>query len=61
MLRQGRTARWLAEQLSTDRTNIYKIFRKASIDTALLLRISAALGTDFFRLLSDDLNLPPRR
>ena len=47
---QGRSASWLAKQLHCDRTNIYKIFKRASIDTVLLQRISAALDVDFFRL-----------
>ena len=45
---QRRSASWLAEQLSCDRTNVYKIFKKKDIDTRLLLRISRILGRDFF-------------
>ncbi len=45
---------WLAKKINCDRTNVYKIFRRASIDTALLLRISAVLEYDFFSDLSKE-------
>ena len=38
--RQERTVVWLARKLSCDRSNIYRIFQKESIDTNLLVRIS---------------------
>lgn len=44
---------WLARVLFCDRTNIYKIMRKSTIDIALLMRISLALHHDFFRIYSD--------
>ena len=47
---QRRSASWLAEQLSCDRTNVYKIFKKKDLDTQLLLRISRILGRDFFSI-----------
>ena len=47
---QRRSASWLAEQLSCDRTNVYKIFKKKDLDTQLLLRISCILGRDFFSI-----------
>lgn len=31
-----------------DRTNVYKIFQKSSIDSSMLYRISCILGYDFF-------------
>ena len=52
--KQGRTARWLAEQIPCERTNVYKIFRRPDIDTDLLQRISVILKHDFFKDLSDD-------
>lgn len=42
----------LAGRLCCDRTNIYKIFARQSIDTDLLRRISAALDHDFFADIS---------
>lgn len=50
--RQGRKPQWFAAQLNFERTNIYNIFRRKSIDTALLLRISQILQFDFFSFYS---------
>ncbi len=47
---QGKTSVWLAEQLSCSRTNVYKIYERTTIDTELLLRISAILDYNFFAL-----------
>jgi len=52
--RQGRTARWLAEQIPCERTNVYKIFKRPDIDTDLLQRICVILQYDFFRDLSEE-------
>ena len=49
---QERSPGWLAKKINCDRTNIYKIFQRASIDTDLLLRISKALKHDFFAIFS---------
>lgn len=49
---QERTVTWFAEKLYCDRTNAYKIFKKQSIDTDLLLRISQILHKDFFYFYS---------
>lgn len=50
--RQERTVTWFARRLSCDRSNIYRMFQKNSIDTDLLLRISLLLDHDFFQDLS---------
>lgn len=55
---QRRSASWLAEQLACDRTNVYKIFKKKSIDTQLLLRISRILDKDFFSAYTVHLHKP---
>ena len=52
---QRRSVKWLADNLYCDRTNIYKIFQKDSIDTHLLYRISKILSYDFFKEFSQDL------
>ena len=41
---------WLARKLCCNRQNVYDIFRRATIDTELLLRISLALEFNFFTL-----------
>lgn len=53
--RQERTVSWLARKLSCDRSNIYRLFQKHSIDTALLQRLSVILNKDFFAELSKGL------
>lgn len=51
--KQERSVTWFARKLSCDRSNIYRLFQKESIDTNLLVRISILLGKDFFSDLSD--------
>lgn len=50
--RQERGVSWLARHLACDRSNVYRIFRKKSLDTELLLRICTILQHDFFADLS---------
>ena len=52
--RQERTVSWLARKLNCTRAFVYRIFEKNSIDTALLISISAILHRNFFRELSDE-------
>jgi len=49
----GRSVSWLAKKIHCKRDNIYKIFDRTSVDTALLLRISFVLKTDFFAYMSE--------
>lgn len=51
---QERSVVWFARKLHIDRSNVYRMFQKNSIDTGLLSRISTILGRDFFLELSDD-------
>lgn len=46
--RQRRTVRWLAGELYLDRSNAYRLLRRQSIDTEMLVRVSRVLGRDFF-------------
>lgn len=46
---QQKSVVWLARELGCNRTNIYKIFNRRSIDAELLLRISRVLGRNFFK------------
>ena len=55
LIRQERTISWFAKKLCCDRTNVYSIFKRQSIDTELLLRISITLHYDFFALYSQTL------
>ncbi|MBQ9077540.1 MAG: XRE family transcriptional regulator [Muribaculaceae bacterium] len=51
--RQERSVSWFARKLSCDRSNIYRLFQKRSIDTDLLIRISSILDRDFFSEISE--------
>ena len=51
--RQERTVSWFARKLCCDRSNVYKIFKRTTIDTELLLRISKILNRNFFDLFSE--------
>ena len=42
--RQERSVTWFANKLYCDRSNVYSIFKRQSIDTDLLLRISLILN-----------------
>lgn len=52
---QERSISWLARKLSCDRTKVYRILQKHSIDTYDLARISIILSHDFFADLSEEL------
>ena len=56
LLRQGHNVSWLSQRLECNRTNIYNIFERESLNTDLLLRISVALTKDFFALYSGMVN-----
>ena len=52
--KQGRSASWLASQIPCERTNVYNIFKRKSLDVRLLMRISVVLEHDFFKELSEE-------
>lgn len=54
--RQERTVSWFARKLCCDRSNVYKIFKRSTIDTELLLRISQILQHDFFEIYRKQIN-----
>ena len=51
---QGRTVVWFAKRLSYSRTNVYKIFDRATIDADVLMRISVLLNVDFFKIYTQE-------
>ena len=51
-----RTVAWFARKLYCNRQNVYDIFKRESIDTTLLQRISVILEHNFFRDLSDNID-----
>ena len=52
--KQGKSAAWLATQIPCERTNVYNIFRRKSLDVRLLMKISQILEHDFFKDLSEE-------
>ena len=54
--RQDRSVTWLASELHCDRTNVYKVFKKKSIDTKLLEDISVILQHNFFLDYAEEVN-----
>ena len=52
--RDERSVSWLARQIPCTRNHVYKIFRKPSLDCALLLRISKAMQFNFFQYYAAD-------
>ena len=57
LARQGRTAVWLAKQVNCTPENLYKAFRAQWLTVPLLVKISRALGHDFFRDISQLLDV----
>lgn len=55
--RQERSISWFARKLYCDRSNVYDIFKRESVDTELLLRISLVLKRNFFLLYVDEFEL----
>lgn len=51
---QERSITWFSKKLYCDRTNVYSIFKRQSIDTELLLRISRILNHNFFNYYSEE-------
>lgn len=54
---QDRSVVWFATNLGCNRTTVYKIFNKQSIDAELLLKISNILKHDFFTFYTRRLSL----
>lgn len=54
---QERSISWLARKMGCNRTGVYRILKKNSIDTALLFQISQILNYNFFQELSKNMNL----
>lgn len=52
---QERSVSWFARKLHLDRSNVYRLFQRNSVDTALLSRISIILGKNFFEPLSENI------
>lgn len=51
---KGLTVTEFARRINKSRENVYNIFKRKSIDTALLQKISEVLGFDFFQLFIEE-------
>ena len=49
----GLTVTEFARRIDTSRENVYGVFRRKSVDTEMLIKISKVLDYDFFRLYSN--------
>ena len=45
--RQGRTVNWFAREIYCEKSNVYKMFKRRSIDMAQLMKISEVLDHNF--------------
>ena len=52
---QERTISWLTRKLNCNRSTVYRILEKNSIDTLMLAQISQILNYNFMQELSDDM------
>ena len=52
--KKGKSAAWLATQIPCERTTVYNIFKRKSLDVRLLMKISVILDYDFFKELSEE-------
>lgn len=50
---QQHTVTWLAARIPCARRNVYDLFERSSVDTALLMRLSKILHRNFFMLYAD--------
>lgn len=53
--RQERSVSWLARKLVCDRSTVYAIFDRQSINTDVLLQISRILNVNFFEIYNREL------
>jgi len=49
----GRSVRWFAEQMNSDRSNMYKILSRSHLNSDFVMRASRIIEHDFFKDVSD--------
>ena len=52
--RQGRTVNWFAKGIFCEKSNVYKMFKRKSIDMEQLMKISEVLNHNFLRDCFDE-------
>lgn len=54
LFNKGLSAKWLAEKIDCERTNVYDIFKREDMNVGLLVRISNVLNHDFLKEVSEE-------
>lgn len=49
LVRQGRTVVWFAKTICCEKSNVYKLFKRKSIDLEQLMKISQVLNHNFLK------------
>jgi plasmid maintenance system antidote protein VapI len=49
----GRSVRWFAEQMNSDRSNMYKLLSRSHLSSDFVMRASKIIEHDFFKDVSD--------
>ena len=49
LIRQGRTVNWFAKGIYCEKSNVYKMFKRKSIDMAQLMNVSEVLNHNFLK------------
>ena len=49
LIQQGRTVNWLAKGVYCEKSNVYKMFKRKSIDMAQLMKVSEVLNHNFLK------------
>lgn len=52
LYKQGKSTAWLAKAIDLERTSVYKIYGRPTIQVELLTKISLALHHDFYNDIS---------
>ena len=47
--RQGSTVNWFAKGICCEKSNVYKMFKRKSVDLAQLMKISEVLNHNFLK------------
>lgn len=54
LIRQGRTVNWFTKGIYCEKSNVYKMFKRKSIDLAQLMKVSEVLNHNFLKDCYED-------
>ena len=49
LIRQGRTVNWFAKGICCEKSNVYKLFKRKSLDLAQLMKVCELLNHNFLK------------